>query len=79
MTPDDSRLKLVLVDDHDVPRAALAKRLRAHPQVLVAGDTADPLEAHDIIAGQRPHVVLIDTVREDEQGPSIISSLASFF
>ncbi len=77
MNPGDPRLKLVLVDDHEIARAALARRLRAHPQILVAGHTSDPLEAHEIIVDQRPHVALIDTVREDQQGSRIVSSLAA--
>ncbi|HLB23633.1 MAG TPA: response regulator [Dehalococcoidia bacterium] len=77
MSPNDPRLKLVLVDDHELARAALAKRLREHPQILVTGHTSDALEAHEIIMAQRPHVVLVDTVREDAQGSHIVSSLAA--
>lgn len=77
MALEDPRLRLVLVDDHEQARAALVKRLHAHPQVLVAGHTADPLEVHELVQGERPHVALVDTVREDRQGARIISSLAA--
>ncbi|MBI5290076.1 MAG: response regulator transcription factor [Chloroflexi bacterium] len=73
----EPRLKLVLVDDHELARAALAKRLRQHEQIVVAGHTADPLEAHEIVRTQAPHVVLVDTVREDGQGANILSSLSA--
>jgi len=72
----DPRLKLVLVDDHELARAALAKRLRRHDQIVVAGHTSAPLEAHEIVLACAPHVVLVDTVREDSQGANILSSLA---
>jgi DNA-binding NarL/FixJ family response regulator len=73
----DPRLKLVLVDDHEVARAALARRLRDHPRILVAGHTADPLEAHDIVLGHQAHAVLVDTIRQDRQGPRVVSSLSA--
>jgi len=72
----DRRLQLVLVDDHEHARRALAGRLAGHEQLAVAGQTADPLEAYALVRDHGPHVALIDPVREDGRGDEIVATLA---
>jgi len=68
---------VLLVDDHDVARRALVLRLRDHPQLEVAGDTADALEAHDLALRAGAHAVLVDPVRADGLGLQLVSSLCA--
>jgi DNA-binding NarL/FixJ family response regulator len=73
----DPRLKLVLVDEHDRARTALAKRLDGHGQLVVSGHTADPSEALALVQSASPHIALVDPVRSDGRGGEIVSSLAA--
>ena len=72
--PDQSKLRVLLVDDHERARRALASRLVHHDQLALAGQTEDPADAHSIAHDHTPHAVLIDPVRQDSQGISVVSS-----
>jgi DNA-binding NarL/FixJ family response regulator len=74
-TYNDPRLKLVLIDDHDGARNALAGRLNGHEQLVVSGHTADPDEALALVRTSLPHIALVDPVRVDGRGSEIVSSL----
>jgi DNA-binding NarL/FixJ family response regulator len=71
----DPRLQLVLVDDHERSRRALADRLYGHEQLMVAAETADASQAANLVREYGPHVVLVDPVREDGRGSEVIESL----
>lgn len=73
----DPRLGLLIVDDHERARRALARRLETHPSVRVAGQTDDVLEARRIVLDSAPHVALVDFNRNDGLGPRLVSSLAA--
>jgi len=72
-----SSLKLLLVDDHDGAREALARRLGVDARIEVVGATSELCEALRLIDAHAPHVALIDTRRRDEAGLAIIAALAS--
>jgi DNA-binding NarL/FixJ family response regulator len=74
---DEARLKVLLVDDHERARRALARRLSHHEQLALAGHTDDPADAHEIVQTHAPHAVLIDPVREDGQGIPLVSSFSA--
>jgi DNA-binding NarL/FixJ family response regulator len=74
---DDHRLRLVLVDDHDRARVALARRLEGHDRLSLAGHTGDPVEAHQLVTSHAPHVALVDPIRDDKQGYRLLSSLSA--
>ena len=71
------RLKLVLVDDHDRARDALVRRLSTDTRITVVGATASLDPALDLARGHAPHVALVDTRRQDEQGLQVVSALAA--
>jgi len=52
------RVRLVVVDDHQLFRAGVRAELSAHCEVL--GEAAGPSEALAVIAATRPQVVLLD-------------------
>jgi DNA-binding NarL/FixJ family response regulator len=53
-------IRICIVDDHPVVRAALAQLLEVFDDVVVVGDAADAGAAIDLVAARRPDVVLVD-------------------
>jgi two-component system, NarL family, response regulator DesR len=72
-----TRLKLVLVDDHDGARDALVRRLSTDTRITVVGATASLDPALALARDHAPHVALVDTRRQDEQGVQVVSALAA--
>jgi DNA-binding NarL/FixJ family response regulator len=70
------RLRLILIDDHAGARAAFVQRLACDTHVDVVGATADVGTAIELAERERPHVVLVDTRREDDSALAIVAALA---
>jgi DNA-binding NarL/FixJ family response regulator len=66
-------LKLVLLDDHEIPRNALSQRLQGHDRIALVGATGDPEVARSIVEAHAPQVALVDPVRSDQRGTEVIS------
>jgi DNA-binding NarL/FixJ family response regulator len=75
-TPD-SGLKLILIDDHDRARDALARRLRSDARITLVGATPSLDQALELVESHAPHVALVDTRRQDSQGLQVISALGA--
>lgn len=60
MSSNEPPVTVVIVDDDPVVRFGLAMMLRATPDLAVAGEAGDGLEALDRVAELRPDVVLMD-------------------
>lgn len=58
-TPD-GRLRVLICDDNDLVRAALAEVVGAQPDLTLSGSAADAHEAIRLATAQRPHVVVLD-------------------
>jgi DNA-binding NarL/FixJ family response regulator len=54
------KLRLVLVDDHEVVRLGLKTLLERHPQFEVVGEAGNAKEAIDLVGKIQPDVVLMD-------------------
>ncbi|NMC85358.1 MAG: response regulator transcription factor [Anaerolineaceae bacterium] len=54
------KLRLVLVDDHEVVRLGLKTLLERHPQFEVIGEAGNAKEAVDLVGKIQPDVVLMD-------------------
>ncbi|MFD9010101.1 response regulator transcription factor [Streptomyces sp. NPDC059552] len=63
-----SPLQVLICDDNDMLRAALADVVGAQPDLTVAGSAADADEAIRLAGARRPHVVVLD-VRFPGGGP----------
>ncbi|MFG1808110.1 response regulator transcription factor [Streptomyces sp. NPDC049040] len=71
MTPaaaPGASLRVLVCDDNDTLRAALAEVVRAQPDLDLAGSAADADEAIRLAVACRPHVVVLD-VRFPGGGP----------
>jgi DNA-binding NarL/FixJ family response regulator len=53
-------IKVLIVDDHAMVRAGLRSILEAHPDIRVAGEAADGLEAVQLALTLKPEVILMD-------------------
>ena len=54
------KLRLIIVDDHEVVRLGLKALLERHPQFEVVGEAGTAREAIDLAVRVRPNVVLMD-------------------
>ncbi|HZP56523.1 MAG TPA: response regulator [Dehalococcoidia bacterium] len=70
-------LTLLLLDDHERARRALARSLSADPQVALAGETDDVREALRLVEAASAHAVLLDIRRADGGGIAALTALAS--
>jgi DNA-binding NarL/FixJ family response regulator len=59
---------VLICDDNDLLRAALAEVVRAQPDLTLSGSAADADEAIRLATARRPHVVVLD-VRIPGGGP----------
>ncbi|HRA49717.1 response regulator transcription factor [Actinotalea sp.] len=53
-------VRIVVVDDHPVVRAGIVGLLAGEPDLEVVGEASDGAAALDVVAQQRPDVVLMD-------------------
>jgi DNA-binding NarL/FixJ family response regulator len=68
------RLRVVVVDDHQLFRAGV--RAELSPHVDVVGEAAAPAEAVAVIAAAQPQVVLLDVHLPDGGGVAVLAALA---
>lgn len=54
------RLRLVVVDDHALFRRGLVSLLEDMPEFQVVGEAGDGLQALEVVAAQKPDLVLLD-------------------
>ena len=69
------RLRVVVVDDHQLFRAGV--RAELSPHVDVVGEAAAPAEAVAVIAAAQPQVVLLDVHLPDGGGVAVLDALAA--
>lgn len=62
MTTDQERIKILIVDDHQVVRQGLRTFLELNRDILVIGEAADGQEAVDMASRLKPDIVLMDLV-----------------
>ena len=55
-----SKIKVLIVDDHNVVRAGIAALLNNQPDIQVVGEAADGLDALEKVRELLPNIVLID-------------------
>ena len=63
-----ARIRVLLVDDHDMVRQGLAVFLQVNDDLELAGEAANGAEAVERCAEVRPHVVLMDMIMPEMDG-----------
>jgi len=70
-------LRLVLADDHPVVRKGLRALLEAEPDLRVAGEAADGLEAVKLSEQEKPDVLIVDWMMPGLGGLEVIRQVRS--
>jgi NarL family two-component system response regulator LiaR len=77
MSPAEGKLRVVIVDDHQVVRQGLRTFLELYDDIEVVGEAADGAECLDVAQRERPDVVLMDLVMPGMDGITATRELAA--
>jgi two-component system response regulator DevR len=69
------RIRVLIVDDHEMVREGLMSMLRSEPDFEVVGQTGRGEEVADLVESSRPDVVLLDTRLPDISGVEVCRRL----
>jgi two-component system response regulator DevR len=72
-----SRIRIVIVDDHQVVRHGLRQLLEREPDMEVVGEAGSGTEAVRVATQQQPNVVLLDVKLDDLDGPEVCRQIAT--
>ena len=75
MADQVEKIKVLIVDDHQVVRQGLRTFLDLHPDILVVGEAGNGAAAVDLAAQLSPNVVLMDLVMPDMDGITATSRI----
>lgn len=53
-------IRVVLADDHEIVRSGFRMLLERDPEIRVVGEAADGTQAYDLVAREKPDVILLD-------------------
>ncbi len=67
----DPRIRVLIVDDHEMVREGLLSMLRSEPDFEVVGQTGRGAEVAELVESTRPDVVLLDTRLPDISGVEV--------
>jgi DNA-binding NarL/FixJ family response regulator len=68
MSLTDEKLRVVLVDDHDLLRRGIKTMLESEADIEVVGEAADGADALPLVEETLPDVVLIDVIMPNKDG-----------
>ena len=66
-----AKIRIVVVDDHEVVRHGLRLTLELEPDMMVVGEARTGEEAVQMVVADRPDVVLLDVRLEGADGPEV--------
>ena len=68
-------IRLLLVDDYEVVRRGLRGFLELMPQIEIVGEASNGVEAVELAYRLQPHVILMDLVMPEMDGPTAIAAI----
>lgn len=66
-----AKIRIIIVDDHEVVRHGLRLSLAAEPDMVILGEARTGEEAVRLALARRPDVLLLDMKLEDVDGPEV--------
>lgn len=75
MSEDSNRTRIVLVDDHPMVRERLAEVINRESDLRVCGEAEDRGEALEVIAREKPGLVIVDLTLKRSNGLDLIKDL----
>jgi len=75
--PDDDRIRVFLLDDHEVVRRGVRDLLETHEDITVVGEAGSAEEARNRIPICRPHVAVLDVQLPDGTGIEVCRDVRS--
>jgi two-component system response regulator DevR len=69
------RIRVLIVDDHELVRAGLRTLLRTDPEIELVAEATRGAQAVDVARERRPDVVLLDAHLPDLSGPEVCRRL----
>jgi DNA-binding NarL/FixJ family response regulator len=75
MKPEDKTLTVLLADDHHLVRLGFRRLLDDEPDISVVGEASNGIEAIDLAAALRPHVIVLDMAMPELSGLQAISEI----
>src|SRR5262245_21556309 len=75
-TPEDRRIRILLVEEESLVRAALQKLLESWPECEVVGDTSNTTEAMALLGRLAPDLVMLTLPPNEAQDLEIVTQLA---
>jgi len=75
--PDDDRIRVFLLDDHEVVRRGVRDLLETHDDITVVGEAGSAEEARNRIPICRPHVAVLDVQLPDGTGIEVCRDVRS--
>lgn len=70
-----NRIRVLIVDDHDMLREGLASFIRAFPDLIMVGDAAGGSEAIRMCRELQPDVVLMDLMMPEIDGITVVETI----
>src|SRR5215208_4037324 len=68
-------LRVLVIDDEDLPRQAVRELVDAHPALTLVGAASDGREALDAILDRRPDLVFLDIQMPELDGFQVVAAL----
>lgn len=75
----NTRIKLLLVDDHQILREGMRLLLDQHPDLQVVGEAADAKSAMECLQACTPDLVVIDVLLPDKSGIGVVREIHAYF
>jgi two-component system nitrate/nitrite response regulator NarL len=73
--PSPQQIRIVIIDDHVVVRAALCMLIESHPNLKVVGEAGNYAEALAAVKREQPDIIILDIVMGGESGLDYIPQL----
>ena len=74
-TAEDSKWRIVVVDDHPMLRDGVKQRINREPDLTVCAEAASAAEALEAIANHSPEMVIVDVALAGKNGIELVKDL----